>query len=323
MTPRVRGMNRLDRFFEISARESTVAAEIRGGVVTFIAMAYIIVLNPIILSSAPDVDRSQAGLRQVSAMTSLAAGVMTILFGAIARLPFAFAAGLGINSFLATTVVGSLTLARGDGPGGHQRPHHRAAGGDGPAHGWSSTPCRCNSSSRSRRVSGCSSSSSGWSTPASSAPPGSRRHRSAWAHGGIGSINTVPTRRLRVHPAGDGRPCRAPGAGRHPHRAGGRHAGRGRHRGDLASRIGDRDAPAAGACRCRRCRDRRSRCPTCRWSATSAWAASAASACSPRSCWFSRWFSRTSSTRWAPSPGCRAKPDSPTSRAPSRDCVRR
>ena len=42
-------------------------------------------------------------------MTSLAAGVMTILFGVIARLPFAFAAGLGLNSFLATTVVGSLT----------------------------------------------------------------------------------------------------------------------------------------------------------------------------------------------------------------------
>lgn len=44
-------MNRLDRFFEISARKSTMAAEIRGGVVTFIAMAYIIVLNPIILSA--------------------------------------------------------------------------------------------------------------------------------------------------------------------------------------------------------------------------------------------------------------------------------
>src|SRR5262245_49864802 len=42
-------------------------------------------------------------------MTSLAAGAMTILFGVIARMPFAFAAGLGINSFLATTVVGSLS----------------------------------------------------------------------------------------------------------------------------------------------------------------------------------------------------------------------
>ena len=102
-------MDRLDRFFEISERRSTVGAELRGGLVTFIAMAYIIVLNPIILSSAPDVDGHKLDFAQVSATTSLAAGVMTILFGVIARLPFAFAAGLGINSFLATTVVGSLT----------------------------------------------------------------------------------------------------------------------------------------------------------------------------------------------------------------------
>src|SRR6476646_9841538 len=102
-------MDRLDRFFEISERRSTVGAELRGGLVTFIAMAYIIVLNPIILSSAPDVAGNSLDFAQVSATTSLAAGVMTILFGVIARLPFAFAAGLGINSFLATTVVGTVT----------------------------------------------------------------------------------------------------------------------------------------------------------------------------------------------------------------------
>jgi adenine/guanine/hypoxanthine permease len=102
-------VNRLDRFFEISTRKSTVTAELRGGVVTFIAMAYIIVLNPIILSSAPDVTGHKLEFAQVSAMTSLAAGAMTILFGVIARMPFAFAAGLGINSFLATTVVGSVS----------------------------------------------------------------------------------------------------------------------------------------------------------------------------------------------------------------------
>ncbi|MDV3125839.1 NCS2 family permease [Mycobacterium sp. 21AC1] len=102
-------MNRLDRFFEISARGSTIPAEIRGGLVTFIAMAYIIVLNPVILSSTPDVVGNKLEFAQVSATTSLAAGVMTILFGVVARLPFAFAAGLGINSFLATTVVGSVT----------------------------------------------------------------------------------------------------------------------------------------------------------------------------------------------------------------------
>jgi AGZA family xanthine/uracil permease-like MFS transporter len=104
-------MNRLDRFFEISARGSTVATEIRGGLVTFIAMAYIIVLNPIILTGADDVTGAKLAFSQVSAATSLTAGVMTILFGLIARLPFAFAAGLGINSFVATTLVGSLTWA--------------------------------------------------------------------------------------------------------------------------------------------------------------------------------------------------------------------
>src|SRR6476620_2490411 len=109
--PRVPVMSRgrLDEFFELSERGSTLTAEIRGGVVTFIAMAYIVVLNPIILSAAKDVDGNSLGFAQVSAATWLAAGVMTVLFGLIARLPFAFAAGLGINSFLATTVVGSVT----------------------------------------------------------------------------------------------------------------------------------------------------------------------------------------------------------------------
>jgi AGZA family xanthine/uracil permease-like MFS transporter len=102
-------VNRLDRFFEISERGSSLGAEVRGGVVTFIAMAYIIVLNPIILSGPKDVAGQQLQFAQVSAVTALTAGLMTIAFGVIARLPFAFAAGLGINSFLATSVVGTLT----------------------------------------------------------------------------------------------------------------------------------------------------------------------------------------------------------------------
>ena len=102
-------MRRLDRFFEITDRGSTLGAEVRGGLVTFIAMAYIIVLNPIILSGSTDVAGNQLQFTQVSAVTALAAGFMTILFGLVTRLPFAFAAGLGINSFLATSVVGVLT----------------------------------------------------------------------------------------------------------------------------------------------------------------------------------------------------------------------
>ena len=59
----VMSRGRLDEFFELSARGSTLGAEIRGGVVTFIAMAYIVVLNPIILSERGRRRRQPAGLR--------------------------------------------------------------------------------------------------------------------------------------------------------------------------------------------------------------------------------------------------------------------
>jgi AGZA family xanthine/uracil permease-like MFS transporter len=101
--------NAFDRFFEITRRGSTVGGEVRGGIVTFVAMAYIVILNPIILSSGVDVAGNSLDFAQVAAATALTAGVMTILFGLVARLPFAFAAGLGINSFLAVAVVGQVT----------------------------------------------------------------------------------------------------------------------------------------------------------------------------------------------------------------------
>jgi AGZA family xanthine/uracil permease-like MFS transporter len=103
--------DRIDGFFEISKRGSTFGGEVRGGLVTFVAMAYIVVLNPIILSGGVDIDGNSLDFAQLSAVTALTAGVMTILFGLVARLPFAFAAGLGINSFLAFSVVGQVTWA--------------------------------------------------------------------------------------------------------------------------------------------------------------------------------------------------------------------
>ncbi|QDZ13474.1 NCS2 family permease [Humibacter ginsenosidimutans] len=105
----VEAPSRLNAFFEISKRGSTWWQEVRGGLVTFVTMAYIIVLNPIILSGSKDVSGHVLQFTQVAAVTALTAGVMTILFGLIARLPFAFAAGLGINSFLAVSVVGQVT----------------------------------------------------------------------------------------------------------------------------------------------------------------------------------------------------------------------
>ncbi|MGN6271677.1 MAG: NCS2 family permease [Protaetiibacter sp.] len=98
-----------DRFFRISERGSTLGTEVRGGLVTFVTMAYIVILNPIILSGKPDVDGNTLDFAALGAVTALTAGVMTILFGLITRLPFAFAAGLGINAFLAFSVVGQVT----------------------------------------------------------------------------------------------------------------------------------------------------------------------------------------------------------------------
>ena len=81
----------LDRFFHISERGSTIGNEVRGGLVTFVTMAYIVILNPLILST-PDVDGIVLAHAAVAASTALTAGVMTLLFGIITRLPFAFAA---------------------------------------------------------------------------------------------------------------------------------------------------------------------------------------------------------------------------------------
>lgn len=109
----VRG--RLDRYFEISARGSSVAREVRGGLVTFFAMAYIVILNPLIIGgfsadqATVDVVGGWLPNAQVAAATGLTAGLLTIAFGVIARLPFALAAGLGMNSFLAVNVVGQVT----------------------------------------------------------------------------------------------------------------------------------------------------------------------------------------------------------------------
>ncbi|MEZ2122507.1 MULTISPECIES: NCS2 family permease [unclassified Corynebacterium] len=100
----------LDRFFHITARGSSVGTEIRAGVVTFFAMAYIIILNPLIIGTTADVNGDTLGIPQVAAVTALAAGVMTIAFGVIARYPFGIATGLGINTLVAVTLVATEGL---------------------------------------------------------------------------------------------------------------------------------------------------------------------------------------------------------------------
>ncbi|WP_128431934.1 NCS2 family permease [Streptomyces cyaneus] len=91
----------LDRFFKISERGSTLPREIRGGLATFFAMAYIIVLNPIILGSAKDMYGHQLDNGQLVTATALTAAFTTLLMGVIGNVPIALAAGLGVNSVVA------------------------------------------------------------------------------------------------------------------------------------------------------------------------------------------------------------------------------
>ncbi|AZQ77805.1 NCS2 family permease [Flaviflexus ciconiae] len=106
------GVNELlDRTFKLSERGTTVGQELRGGLVTFFAMSYILVLNPIILSTQDSTGHYLGGgteganVAAIAAGTALIAGVMSILMGAVANFPMAMAAGLGLNAMLAYTVV--------------------------------------------------------------------------------------------------------------------------------------------------------------------------------------------------------------------------
>ena len=100
----------LDRFFHITERGSSVGTEVRAGVVTFFAMAYIVLLNPLIIGTSADRDGVVLGVPQVAAVTALAAGVMCIAFGVFAKYPFGIATGLGLNTLVAVTLVGQQEL---------------------------------------------------------------------------------------------------------------------------------------------------------------------------------------------------------------------
>ena len=104
----------LDRYFKISERGSSIAAEFRGGLAAFFAMSYIVVLNPLIIGTGADASERILGIAPVAAVTALVAGVMTILMGVIAKQPFAMAAGLGVNALLASTIATTPNLTWAD-----------------------------------------------------------------------------------------------------------------------------------------------------------------------------------------------------------------
>lgn len=94
----------LDRFFGLTAKKTSVKTEIIAGLTTFIAMAYIIFVNPSILKDA--------GIPHEAAVaaTIWSAGICTIAMGLFANLPVAVAPGMGLNAFFAYYVCGTLGL---------------------------------------------------------------------------------------------------------------------------------------------------------------------------------------------------------------------
>jgi AGZA family xanthine/uracil permease-like MFS transporter len=94
----------LNRFFGLDAHGSTVRTELLAGMTTFLTMAYIVVVNPVILGAAG------MPVAAVAAATCLAAGFGSILMGLLANYPLALAPGMGLNAYFTYTVVLGMGL---------------------------------------------------------------------------------------------------------------------------------------------------------------------------------------------------------------------
>ena len=100
-------MGQLDDYFGISKAGSSVEGEIRAGVTTFLTMAYILIVNPLMLSGA-DITFTdyQTGIPFNDALvaTAVASFIACIIMGLWANLPFALAPGMGLNAYFLYTV---------------------------------------------------------------------------------------------------------------------------------------------------------------------------------------------------------------------------
>ena len=89
----------MEQFFKLKERNTDVRTEIMAGITTFMTMAYILAVNPSILGDA-GMDKGA-----VFTATALASGLACLLMALLANLPFALSAGMGLNAYMAYTVV--------------------------------------------------------------------------------------------------------------------------------------------------------------------------------------------------------------------------
>jgi AGZA family xanthine/uracil permease-like MFS transporter len=100
----------LDRFFGISERGSSVRTEVIAGATTFMTMAYILFVNPVILGKVADAAANRLPFSAVLTSTAMVAAAATIAMGLLANLPLALAAGMGLNSVVAFQLVATMHL---------------------------------------------------------------------------------------------------------------------------------------------------------------------------------------------------------------------
>src|SRR5438128_12445521 len=103
----------LSRYFGFEERQTDLATEVRAGLTTFMVMAYIIFVNPIILgfTGVPGLDGKGLPFAATLTVTCLAAGVLSIGMGLASNYPFALAAGMGLNAVVAFDLVAGRGLS--------------------------------------------------------------------------------------------------------------------------------------------------------------------------------------------------------------------
>ena len=96
------------RYFKLKERNTSVRTEIIAGITTFMTMAYIIFVNPAILSAG-----GESGIPFEAAViaTCMGAGLMSILMGLLTNTPFALASGMGINAIVVFTIIFGLGMS--------------------------------------------------------------------------------------------------------------------------------------------------------------------------------------------------------------------
>jgi AGZA family xanthine/uracil permease-like MFS transporter len=98
------------RFFNFEEYRTNIRTEVLAGITTFMTMAYILVVNPGILSDAIFLQKSGDLFNELVIATAISSAIATLLMGLLANYPFALAPGMGLNAFFAYSVVLGLGI---------------------------------------------------------------------------------------------------------------------------------------------------------------------------------------------------------------------